>query len=128
MDNATRDIGKKLVEFCNAGKNVQAVEQLYAPNCVSVETHEMPGMPARMEGIDAIKKKNQWWFDNHTIHSSTAKGPWPHGDRFIVLFKIDVTAKAGPMAGKRMQAEEAGLYTVKNGKIVQEEFFYDMGG
>jgi hypothetical protein len=24
--------------------------------------------------------------------------------------------------------QEAGLYTVKDGKIVQEEFFYDMGG
>jgi hypothetical protein len=31
------------------------------------------------------------------------------------------------MAGKRMQAEEAGLYTVKGGRIVKEEFFYHMG-
>lgn len=124
----TSEIGKRLVELCNAGKNEQAVNELYSPNCVSVEVHSMPNMPARMEGIDAIKKKNQWWFENHEIHSSGAKGPWPHGDRFIVLFKIDVTAKNGPMAGKRMQAEEAGLYTVKDGKIVKEEFFYDMGG
>jgi hypothetical protein len=121
-------IGKRLVELCNAGKNEQAVEELYAPNIVSIETHSMPNMPARMEGIEAIRKKNQWWFENHEIHSSSAKGPWPHGDRFIALFNIDVTAKTGPMAGKRMQAEEAGLSTVKNGKIVQEEFFYYMGG
>ena len=40
----------------------------------------------------------------------------------------DVTAKVGPRAGQRMKMEEAGLYTVKNGKIVQEEFFYSMGG
>src|SRR5262245_22088195 len=126
--DSTLEVGKKLVEFCNAGKNVQAVEQLYAPNVVSVETHAMPGMPARMEGVEAIRKKNQWWFDTHTIHRSTADGPWPHGDRFIVVFEIDVTAKEGPMAGKRMQAKECGLYTVKNGKVVQEEFFYDMGG
>jgi hypothetical protein len=25
-----------------------------------------------------------------------------------------------------MQLDEAGLYTVRDGKIVQEEFFYDM--
>ncbi len=31
------------------------------------------------------------------------------------------------MAGKRMNLDEAALYTVKDGKIVQEEFFYDMG-
>ena len=127
MDSALQ-VGKKLVELCKKGKNVEAVDKLYAPNVVSIETHAMPNMPARMEGIDAIRKKNQWWFDNHEIHGFDCKGPWPHGERFIVLHKIDVTAKAGPMAGKRMQAEEAGLYTVKNGKIVQEEFFYDMGG
>jgi ketosteroid isomerase-like protein len=127
-DNPALQVGKKLVELCKQGKNLQAVDTLYAPNIVSLELHDMPNMPARMEGIDAIRKKNQWWFDNHTVHSTDCKGPWPHGERFIVLHKIDVTAKAGPMAGKRMQAEEAGLYTVKNGKIVQEEFFYDMGG
>jgi hypothetical protein len=31
------------------------------------------------------------------------------------------------MAGKRMQVEEAGLYTVRDGKVVHEEFFYHMG-
>ena len=40
----------------------------------------------------------------------------------------DVTAKAGPMAGKRMHLDEAALYTVKDGKIIQEEFFYSMEG
>ena len=30
--------------------------------------------------------------------------------------------------GQRFQMEEAGLYTVKDGAIVREEFFYAMGG
>ena len=51
---------------------------------------------------------------------------FPHDDRFIVYFKYEVTPKDGPMKGKRMQVQEAGLYTVKNGKITQEEFFYHM--
>jgi len=124
---STLEVGQKLVEFCKQNKNVDAVNALYAPDVVSIEAAEHPGMPRRQEGIDAIRKKNQWWLDNHTIHSSNAEGPFPHGDRFVVLFKIDVTSKAGPMAGKRMQVSEAGLYTVKNGKVVQEEFFYNMG-
>ena len=128
QDNPTLEIGKKLVALCKQGKNLQAVDTLYDPKVVSVEIHSMPNMPARMEGIDAIRKKNEWWFKEHEIHSTDCQGPWPHGDKFIVLHKIDCTAKSGPMAGKRMQAQEAGLYTVKNGKIVQEEFFYDMGG
>jgi len=42
-------------------------------------------------------------------------------------FKYDITPKDGPMKGKRMQMDEAALYTVANGKIVQEEFFHHMG-
>jgi len=30
------------------------------------------------------------------------------------------------MAGQRMKMDEVALYTVKDGKIVHEEFFYDM--
>jgi ketosteroid isomerase-like protein len=124
---STMEVGQKLVELCRQNKNVDAVTALYAPNVVSLEVADHPGMPKRMEGIDKIRGKNQWWIDNHTIHDNQVEGPFPHGERFIVLFKIDVTSKAGPMAGKRMQVSEAGLYTVKNGKVVQEEFFYHMG-
>lgn len=124
---STLEVGQRLVEFCRQSKNVDAVNALYAPDVVSVEAQEHPGMPRRQSGIDAIRGKNQWWLDNHTIHSTQVEGPFPHGDRFILLFKIDVTAKVGPMAGKRMQVSEAGLYTVRDGKIVQEEFFYNMG-
>jgi hypothetical protein len=54
-------------------------------------------------------------------HSSGVTGPWPHGNRFIVGFQFDVTNKP---SGRRMKMDEVGLYTVENGKIVREEFFY----
>ncbi len=124
---STFEVGQQLVELCRQGKNLEAVDTLYASNIVSLDVHGDATIPARMEGIDAIRKKNQWWLANHEIHSFDVKGPWPHGDRFVVMMKFDVTSKAGPMAGQRMQMEEAGLYTVKDGKIVQEEYFYHMG-
>jgi predicted ester cyclase len=34
---------------------------------------------------------------------------------------MDVTTKE---TGQRMQMKEVGLYTVKNGKIVEEKFLY----
>ena len=117
-------VGKKLVEFCKQGKHVEAVEALYARDIVSMEPVAHPGVPQKSEGFDAVLKKNKWWTENHMVHSAEVTGPWPHGDQFIVIFKYDVTPKAGPMAGKRMQMEEAGLYAVKGGKIVKEEFFY----
>jgi ketosteroid isomerase-like protein len=125
--NDTLAIGKQLVELCRQGKNREAIDALYSPEIVSIEAVSGLSMPARMEGMAAIKDKNEWWENNHEVHHAEAEGPWPHGDRFIVRFKYDVTAKAGPVAGKRMTLDETALYTVKDGKITQEEFFYDMG-
>jgi len=121
------EIGKAIVSLCDQQEYMEAIERFYADDIVSVEASAGPDMPARTEGIEAIKGKTRWWVENHTVHSTEAKGPYPHGDRFILFFKLDVTAKAGPMSGQRFQMEEAALYTVKNGKIVHEEFFYSMG-
>ena len=120
-------VGQKLVELCKAGKNLEAVDTLYAADAVSVEAAEHPGMPARREGLKSIREKNQWWLDNHEVHGGSTRGPFPHGDRFAVLFDYDVTPKVGPMAGKRMKMEEVALYTVQGGKVTKEEFFYHMG-
>jgi hypothetical protein len=122
----TLDVGKKLVELCTAGKFADAIGQLYAPDIVSIEASAPPGGKQRMEGLAAVKEKNVWWEKNHKVHDCKVMGPWPNGDRFIVYFKLDVTPKVGPMSGKRFTMEETGLYTVKNGKVVQEEFFYSM--
>ena len=127
MAEQSMEVGRKLVELCKQGKNLEAVDHLYSPNIVSIEPHEGPGMPARQEGIKAIRDKNEWWLKNHQIHSHDVTGPWSNGDQFTVHFKYDVTGTGGPMKGKRMQVEEVGLYTVRNGKVAEERFFYDMG-
>ena len=117
------EIGKKLVDLCNAGKGMEAVTTLYSDKIVSIEAQGNDQMPARMEGLPAIKGKNQWWYDNHDVHKSTATGPFVghRDDQFAVKFDLDATMK---QTGKRMQMSEVGLYTVQGGKVVQEEFLY----
>jgi len=44
-------------------------------------------------------------------------------DQFVVRFNLDTT----PTGGERSQMEEAAIYTVASGKIVQEEYLYLMG-
>jgi len=126
MDDA-KSVGKKLIEFCRGGLNLQAISTLYSPDIVSVEAVGSPDMPAEMRGIDKVVAKNKWWYENNEIHHASAEGPFPNGDRFAVVFEYETTAKAGPRKGQRSRFEEVALYTVKNGKIVREEFFYDMG-
>jgi ketosteroid isomerase-like protein len=117
----TLEVGKKLVELCKQGKDDQCIEALYANDIVAIEAMAMPNMPAEQRGKDAIRGKAKWWRDHHQVHSSSVEGPWPLGDRFVVHFHYDITNKDD---GKRQQMDEAALYTVKDGKIVREEFFY----
>lgn len=119
------DIANDLVAKCRMGQNLEAIEAHYADDIVSIEPVGNEQMPARQEGIKAIKGKNKWWIDNHEIHSGDVGGPYVGEDQFAVHFKFDVTNKP---TGMRMQMTEMGLYTVKDGKIVQEEFFYNMPG
>jgi hypothetical protein len=118
------EVGQKLVELCKQGKNQEAMETLYGPDIVSVEAAEMPGLPRELRGYQAVAGKGKWWYENHTIHATEVEGPWPHGDRFIVRFKYDVTNKP---SNNRFQLDEMGLFTVADGKVVREEFFYPTG-
>jgi ketosteroid isomerase-like protein len=117
----TLEVGKKLVELCKQGKNHEAMETLYSPDIVSVEARVVEGLPAEARGRAAVEAKSKWWSDNHTVHSASCDGPWPNGDRFVVRFTYDVTNKP---SNQRFQMDEAALFTVKDGKIVREEFFY----
>jgi SnoaL-like domain len=117
----TMEIANKLVDLCRQGKNAEAVQTLFAQNAVSVEAFAPPGGQQETHGMQGILGKGQWWVDNHEIHSGAVTGPWPHGNRFVVGFQYDVTNKP---SGQRMKLDEVGLYTIENGKIVREEFFY----
>ena len=120
----TMDIANKMVELCRLGKNMEALSTLFADDVVSVEAGAPPGMERAARGLAAVKAKGEWWLANHEIHSAALTGPWPHDDRFIVGFQYDVTNKP---SGQRMKLDEVGLYQIRDGKIVREEFFYHMG-
>lgn len=121
------ELGRKLVKYCNEKEFEKALEELYADNAVHVEAYQfMPDKPRETVGLIKIKEGSKEWSDNHEIHGTEVKGPYPFGDdRFAVWMMIDVTAKAGPFAGKRMKMEEVCHYTVNNGKIVRAEFMWD---
>jgi hypothetical protein len=59
------------------------------------------------------------------IHSFDAHRPFVGPDRFVVQYDADVTDKKSK---ERQQLSEVGVYTVKDGKIVREEFLPRVGG
>jgi ketosteroid isomerase-like protein len=121
---SANEIAKKYVELCKAGKSGECLDTLFASDAVSVEAGAPPGGERTARGLDAIRGKSKWWFDNHIVHKAEVFGPYPHDDRFAVRFVYDVTNKP---SGQRFTMDEVGLFTVQNGKIAREEFFYAMG-
>jgi ketosteroid isomerase-like protein len=121
MSNPT-EIGTKLVALCQQGKNLEAIEQLYAPNVVSVEAAAAPGFDQVVAGKEAVLAKSKFWSENTEVHSAETVGPFPHGDdRFAVIFRIDATMKP---TGQRQKLEEIAVYQLKDDKIVREEFYF----
>ncbi|MGH7720547.1 MAG: SnoaL-like domain-containing protein [Gemmatimonadaceae bacterium] len=122
---STAAVAQELVALCRAGRNKDAIEKLYSPKIVSIESVGNEQMPAEMSGIDAIRGKNDWWEKNNEVHSAEANGPFIGGDQFAVQFVWDATFKP---TGKREKMSEMALYTVKDGKIVREQFYYHVPG
>ncbi len=119
----TQEIANKLVQLCSEGKFHDAMKELYGPDIVSMEAGAPPGMSRDTKGFDAVMAKGEWWEANHEVHSSSVEGPLVAGSHFAVTFKMEVTFKP---QNRRFHMEEVGVYKVADGKIVYEEFFYNM--
>ena len=115
----TEEVAKKVVELCRKQAWKEAVDTLYANNIVSVEARTMDGSSPETRGIEGVHKKVEWWTNTMEVHSFKVSGPFVAHDRFVVQFDVDVTDKESK---KRFQMSEVGVYSVKDGKIVREEF------
>ena len=114
----TKEVAKAFTALCAKGEFDAAGQKFWSDDVVSREP--MPGDMARMEGRKAVLGKGEWWYANHTVHESKVEGPYVHGNQFVVRFTMDIT----PKGGKRNTMDEMAVYTVANGKIVEERYFY----
>lgn len=117
----TQEVADKLVKLCSQGKFMEATQELYSPDIVSMEAAAPPGGSRESKGLAAVKAKGEWWTANHEVHASKVEGPLVAGPYFAVTFKLDVTFKP---ESRRFSMEEIAVYKVAGGKIVYEEFFY----
>ena len=116
----TAQVAHKLIEYVRAWASDKAWEELYSPDVVSVEAN--PNSPDVM-GIDAIIEKNEKRNDMAEIHAVEISEPLITKNYFVVTYDIDATYRE---IGVRSSEDEVAIYRVKNGKIVREEYVYDM--
>jgi hypothetical protein len=110
----TEEVAKKVVELVRKQAWYDALDTLYDQEIVSVEA-----TAPESRGKEAVRGKIDWWVNAMEVHSFKTSEPFVAHDRFVVQYDADVTEKESK---QRRQISEVGVYTVKNGKIVREEF------
>ncbi|MEJ7746418.1 MAG: nuclear transport factor 2 family protein [Luteimonas sp.] len=121
----TQQVADRLVALCRDGKYEQAQEELYAEDAVSIEMEGMSsGALGNVEGLPAIREKGREWKESiEMMHGGSISDPIVAGDWFSLVMGIDATYKGRG----RMDMQEICVYRVRDGKIVHEQFFYNVG-
>lgn len=112
---STEQIVKRLVELVKEGKNVQAEEELYSQDVISVEQNGHS-----VKGLQPVIEKTKAAFEGiQESHGGGVSQAFVGADNFLLVFEMDIT----PKGGTRTQMKEYGFYKVKDGKIAEEYFF-----
>lgn len=115
----TIEIANNLVDWYNKGDEAKCYQELYSNDIVSIEADN--SYP-KAEGMQEVQKKGEWWNNTFEVHSTKASKPTVADNWFTTRFDMDITHKE---SGERSQMQELGVYQVKDGKIIREQFFYD---
>jgi len=116
---STEQVARKVVELVRKQAWYEALDTLYDHNIVRVEAYSAGGGSPETCGKEGVRGKIDLWVNAMEIHSFDASGPFVGHDRFVVQYDADVTDKNSK---QRRKLSEVGVYTVKDGKIVREEF------
>jgi limonene-1,2-epoxide hydrolase len=115
----TKQIAARLKALCERGEFETCLNELFAPDAVSIEPYAANGFEKETKGLPAIRKKGELW--NSLVeeyHGSSISEPIVADGSFALTMNLDVTMK-----GKgRSTMTELCIYKVKDGKIISEEF------
>lgn len=113
-------IATRLAEHCRNEKFTQAQAELYADDAVSIEPYATPDFEKETKGLPALREKDQKFNDMvEARFGTTVSTPLIAGNSFCFLLTMDIKMK-GKDRGK---ISELCVYTVKDGKVIAEQFF-----
>ncbi|MEO8711985.1 MAG: nuclear transport factor 2 family protein [Parafilimonas sp.] len=116
----TKEVADRLVELCRKGNFETIQSELFADDAVSIEQHATPAFEKETKGKKAIKEKGDKWNAMVAeVHDMEVSDPVVATDSFAITMRMHVTMKEH---GK-VDMTELCVYSVKDGKIVSEQFF-----
>ena len=118
-----QEVADRLVQLCREGRNVEAINELYEDNIVSREPEGSP-IPGKTVGKEAVLKATNQWFDSVAqLHSVNISSPLVSDNFFACTMKIDATYKEHG----RNTMNELCVFEVRDGRIINDQFFYNTG-
>ncbi len=118
-----QEVANRLIQLCREGKDVDAINELYDDNIVSLEPEGTP-RSGKTVGKKAILESTYRWYSSvEQLHSGRISDPIVSGNFFACTMNFDITFKGQG----RNRMDELCVYEVKDGRIVTTQFFYNTG-
>jgi hypothetical protein len=119
----TQEVADRYHELARRGEIRTIQDELYAPDAVSIEPENDSRMPLRVKGLEALRQKEQQYYQDmvEEMHGGASEEPIVSPAHFACVQSMDVTLKGRG----RTYKVQLGVFTVDQGKIVSEQFFYD---
>ena len=116
----TNQIANRLVELCRQGQFETAQKELFAKDAMSIEPQASPAFDKETRGLNAIVEKGKKWETMvESVNKLEVSEPMVASNSFACTMHMDVTMKDK----QHWDMTELCTYTIKDGKIVVEQFF-----
>lgn len=116
----TQQVAARFNELAQQEKWFEIEDELFADNVKSIDPPNSPYF-GYAEGKTAVRKKGEDFVSRvEVLHNAYTGAPIVTGNHFAVVREIGITVRPH---GK-IQINEIMLYEVKEGLIIQEQFFY----
>jgi hypothetical protein len=116
----TQQVAYRLVELCRKGDFEAAQKELFANDAVSIEPYDTPDFAKETKGLTSILQKGEKWGAMvDKVNKLEVSDPVVAANSFAFTMHLDINMKDK----RSMDISELCVYTVKDGKILMEEFF-----
>ena len=117
------EVARDFTDMLRQGQFVAARERFWALDIRSIDPHDLlGGISAEVSGIDAARAKIAHWLGSRRIHDLSIDGPFVTDNQFALFLDMMI---ADLPSGVDQPFTEIAHYTVRDGQISEERYFYD---
>ena len=117
------DVARDFTAMLRLGQFAAAGDAWWADDVTSIEPKDLPGgIAAVVSGIEATRSKCHIRFNAAHIDDLSIDGPFVTGNQFALFLDMMIIGGADRALGP---FSEIALYTVRDGRISEERYFYD---